>query len=633
MSESVARESFASSEDTFKLPRISIEDSISKLDVVDRLHDLPSASANIEECHLEETLDGSADQEQLERDGKTITTEDTAHDETIAESQIAEGIDVVPEDWGEEYYQPALGNTIFTLSDRFDRDDAAFFEQIFRIIETDDYVSTYILINAYRRLEKYADRLEEMGIDYKTIDPSRRINPADFCIEGKGNVSKFSPSKTVRAVIKKHFTLRMELDGQDIYWFDGQIFQPDGERKVDLLLCYVVEDLVDAKRISEVIRRVRNELLEHPVIFDGNPYLIGVRNGVVDLLTGKFRAYRPEDLITDKIDVAYDPGAKCPRFTEFLESIQPNAIDRETLKDWFVITAIKQPFPYVLFLLGLGRNGKGIYERLIKRLFGASAFRDMPLIEVAKNNFAAGEFYKKRGWIATETSGKKQAVIDTDFIKSVSGAGTIDANRKYKSRVQFEGYFQVIIDTNNMPPIEDTSRGWMERFCKQSFPYVFVDNPDPNNPLEKKKDPNLLDKLTSDEELSGILNMIISRAPKIIKSETITKRPAAELFSEYTRQSASAATFLEEFCEYDLLRYPLPEITEDIYEAYKEWCSYLVGEVVNDKVFGKEIREFCNGQKPKRLRVDGKKKTAYVGLVFHKDEVEKNIEALRGTKN
>ena len=458
-------------------------------------------------------------------------------------------------------------------------------------------------------------------------DEDEGFSLLDFCFLTDEGKYAFSPTTATKSIIAKS-KLAMTATETDIYRFDGQIYRPDGDRKIDLTLCRVAKDHVLGKNVQEVVRRVKNELLEDPVEFDCNPYLLGVRNGVVDLRTGEFRDYLPEDLITYQIDVTYDPAARCPRYVQFLEEIQPNVTDRLTLVDWFPATAIRKPLPYVLFLLGLGRNGKGIYERLIKRFFGSSAFRDMALSEVTKNNFAAGNFYKKLGWIATEQSGKKKATIGTDFIKLVTGFGSIDADRKNLSRIQFEAYFQTIVDTNAMPKIEDTSIGWMERFCKQDLPYVFVSNPDPKNPLEKKKDPHLFSKLTTDEELSGILNLLIWRAKETCETEAITKRPASELFNEYAKQSASVSTFCDLFLEYEegLTEPNIP--TVDIYEAYKKWCSYLVGEVVDEGYFGRYLRRLCNSRQPSRPRRGTQRLTAYPGLLFHEDKVTIAIEAL-----
>lgn len=454
------------------------------------------------------------------------------------------------------------------------------------------------------------------------------IQLSDLCYE-TDNGWKFSPAMAVDFFLSEKLTLRMSKSEPEIFIFDGRVYKPEGDRQIDRMICNTVGDRANNRTIQEVTRRIKNELLEDPVEFDPDPFLLGIRNGVADLNTGKVRAYCPEDLITDMIDVEYDPTAKCPVFLKFLESSAPHISDRLTLIDWFVATAIREPLPYVLFLLGLGRNGKGIYEKLIKRFFGEKNFRDMALAEVARNNFAAGEFYKKRGWIASEQSGKKKTTIGTDFMKLTSGDGTIDSDRKNKTRIQFKPFFQTIVDTNAMPKIEDTSVGWMERFIKVDLPFIFVMNPDPENPVEKKRDPHMYRQMATDEELSGILNLILWRAPDIAKSMSIHKRSSCQMFAEYAVQSSSVSSFCEAFCEYDanLLSVRIP--TKDIYMIYHQWCSALVGEVVDEAYFGRYLKRFCDGRSSVRGKdADGKNYTTYPGLMFDKEAAIETIESM-----
>jgi len=453
---------------------------------------------------------------------------------------------------------------------------------------------------------------------------------ADLTYKKDGELKKarFSPTFAAQAVLEK-MPLAMSEESDEIYRFTGQIYRPDGARIIDCELCEAAGDLFTDFQRRETLRRVSNHLLNQPVKFDPNPYHLGVKNGVADLLTGEVRDYRAEDLITDQIPVSYDPAARCPAFLAFIESITPNISDRITLIDWFVATAIKEPLAYVLFLLGLGRNGKGIYEKLLKRFFGQAAFRDMPLAEIGKSNFAAGGFYKKRGWIASET-GKRKENIGTDFIKLTSGNGVIDSDRKNKSRIQFEPYFQTVVDTNTMPQIDDSSRGWKERFVKVDLPYIFLADPDANNPLERLRDPCLIDKLTTEAELSGILNLLLFRSRAIGKSGQIHKRPGSEMFVEYNEQSSSVATFLENFCEYieDGISFETP--LEPIYEAYREWCGYKVGEVVDIRYFGKQLKNFCGGVEPRRSKTkDRKNIKLYRRLNFDSCKCNEAIEALR----
>lgn len=464
----------------------------------------------------------------------------------------------------------------------------------------------------------------------KKAAPIELEEVADITYDEDGEIEKvrFSPTYAARAVLEK-MPLAMSADSEDIYHFTGQIYKPEGARIIDRALCEAAGDLNTSDKLKETLRRIKNELLSKPVAFEPNPYLLGVNNCVADLITGEVREYRPEDLLIEQIDVTHAPDARCPAFLAFLESITPNVSDRITLIDWFAATAIKEPFCYVLFLLGLGRNGKGIYEKLIKKFFGKTAFRDMPLAEVAKNNFAAGGFYRKRGWIASET-GKRKASIGTDFIKLTSGNGSIDGDRKNQSRIQFEPYFQTVVDTNTMPKIEDSSIGWQERFVKVDLPYIFVANPDKANPLERQRDPALYEKLSTPSELSGILNLLLFRSKAIGKSGQIHKRAGPEMFAEYSQQSSSVATFLDMFCEFvdDGLEFWTP--SGPVYEAYCTWCGFKVGEVVEKAYFGRQLKKFCGGYAPKQPKdKDRKTITAYRGLKFDKTRYDSAIETLQ----
>ena len=62
--------------------------------------------------------------------------------------------------------------------------------------------------------------------------------------------------------------------------------------------------------------------------FDGDPLLLAVANGVIDLRTGALAQARPEQKLTKALAVAYDPTARCPRFVRFLTEIFPNGHPR-----------------------------------------------------------------------------------------------------------------------------------------------------------------------------------------------------------------------------------------------------------------------------------------------------------------
>jgi phage/plasmid-associated DNA primase len=290
-----------------------------------------------------------------------------------------------------------------------------------------------------------------------------------------------------------------------------------------------------------------------------------------------------------------------------------------------------------MFLIGRGRNGKGVYEYVLQCLYARTSFSFIGLEEINRSNFAKAFLIGKRGLIVSEVgddSKRSKGFIPTHFLKLASGDGFIDSDRKNTTRIQFPPAFKATIDTNDMPTIADTSRGWAERFCKADLPYHFVDNPDTDNPREKKKDPHLKAKLTTPEELSGILNLIIYRAMEICKTETIIKRSGSEMVAEYQVQSGSVKAFLEKYCEYvPYLNGALVEAgwyLDEIYQAYSDWCTHpgINADKVDDKRFGSSVKKFCSGAHSTKERVGAKQRRKYRGLMFFKENYEKDMESL-----
>ena len=263
-------------------------------------------------------------------------------------------------------------------------------------------------------------------------------------------------------------------------------------------------------------------------------------------------------------------------------------------------------------------------------------------LNVKNNRFAGIGLYHKRGQIVSEAgedNKKGKRTISTNYLKNATGDGIIDTDQKNLGRIQFKPYYKATIDSNDMPVIEDTSKGWMERFCKADLPFQYVDNPDPvNHPMERKKDPKLFEKLTTESELSGILNLIIERTIVISKTMTITRRSGEEMFNEYRQQSNSVMTFIEKFCDYREMGDSRNNIFFDIvYKAYENWCNILVCDRVDERRFGASIKKFCGNRDPERVHVvseDGRnlKKRIYRGLVFDTNRYQAHLDHYRTIK-
>jgi len=431
-----------------------------------------------------------------------------------------------------------------------------------------------------------------------------------------------------KEILEKMPIVMEEGDDDTIYWFDGDIYRPDGITEVDIVFSTVGGDQASNFALSEVMRRVKNYLKRNRrVTMNPYPYLLGVENGVVDLRTGELIESRPEFYMTSKIPVEYDPTAKCPQFFNYLEGITPDVIDRLTLIDFGATLAIKKSMPFMLFLLGLGRNGKKVYENILRKLYGMEKFSAIRIDELNNSRFAIGDLKDKYGLIVTETGkNRSRNILDTQTLKKITGGDLLDSDRKNRSRIKFEAYCKPIIDTNIMPIIDDRSRGLEERFVKISLPYTFVHNPKEDRPEEKKKDPKMYDLTTTPEELKGILNVIVERAEEILKTEEIIRKDPEKSFEEYHDQSSSVTAFFDLFCDFDSSYETCPFSNLNIYEAFDEWSSVKVAAKVGKKQFLNMLKKFCDMREPVRMKGEASKNRHYQGLTFDCEFFEQYME-------
>lgn len=72
------------------------------------------------------------------------------------------------------------------------------------------------------------------------------------------------------------------------------------------------------------------------------------------------------------------------------------------------------------------------------------------------------------------------------------------ADRKHCQPFEFENYAKLVFSANEIPQSEDTSYAYFRRWIIFFFENVFEGD---NN------DPNLIDRLTTETEMSGLLNL------------------------------------------------------------------------------------------------------------------------------
>jgi putative DNA primase/helicase len=276
--------------------------------------------------------------------------------------------------------------------------------------------------------------------------------------------------------------------------------------------------------------------------WDSDPMLLGVANGVIDLTTGALRDGRQADRITLHMDLNFDPGAKSPRWEQFL---------REVFRgDEALIGFVQQAVGYnltgltseqCLFLCyGTGANGKSTFLEVLRHIWGGygynlpfSAF-ELKARSAISNDIAA--IAGKRLVTALETNESVQ--LNEARIKALTGCDPITARYLYREYAVFPPTAKLWLAFNHLPDAADDSHGFWRRIRLIPFEQQFSG---------EQADKDLLAKLKA--EAPGILNWAL-KGLRMYQQTGLSAPPAVVAASDaYRQESDRLEYFFDEQCE------------------------------------------------------------------------------------
>ena len=194
----------------------------------------------------------------------------------------------------------------------------------------------------------------------------------------------------------------------------------------------------------------------YPVLtgeLNANTMLLNVRNGTIDLRTGKLRPHDPKDLITKMCPVAFDPNARCPRWERFENEVflgDRDLIGYMRRKLGYALTA-DDSIQEIDILHGDGSNGKNVLVDTVYRILGdyaciaddgllmAKRFEDHPT--------GLADLDGRRFVVASETGDGRR--LAESLVKKLTGNGIIKARRMRQDFYEFKRTFKIFLATNH----------------------------------------------------------------------------------------------------------------------------------------------------------------------------------------
>ena len=352
-------------------------------------------------------------------------------------------------------------------------------------------------------------------------------------------------------------------------------------------------------------------------------HLIAVENGVIDLRTLEFKPHDPKYLVIQKLPVRYDPNADCPRIKKFFREVM-HPEDIPVAEEMIGYCLYKDnPFHKAFCVLGDGANGKSTFLMLIRAFLGAENTTSISLQALVDNRFAIAELYGKLANIYADLP--DEALKRTGTFKMVVSGDPITGERKFQPFFTFRPYAKQIFSANKLPEARDDTDAFFRRWILINFPNKFEGD---------KADPNILKKLTTPEELSGLLNLALKGLKRLLEQGHFSYgKTTEELREQYIRMSDSVGAFIMDEIEISSEDF-IPK--KELYSKYCEYCRDNKLPAVSEQTFHKKIHQYVRVE-DYRPRINGKRVTCWKGIRFkqkeEREEETKRLEELTKERN
>lgn len=347
------------------------------------------------------------------------------------------------------------------------------------------------------------------------------------------------------------------------------------------------EDVVKNSIPKEIIYKIQcKTYIERKQL---NPKNILITNNVVIIFNEKgyvIDDFNPKFYCNHKIPVYYDPTKECKEINKFVANIvQP---EYNNLVYEMIAYTIYPDYPISAFFIlnGTGRNGKTKLINLIQAFLGEGNICNVPLQKLVTNSFQLAELYGKKANLFADLPNKP--LDESGILKCLTGGDTITVEKKHKNPFTFKNVAKIIYSANDIPEVRDNTEAFYYRLELIFFPYVF-DVRKRDHPNFKEPDNSIEDKIITQDELSGLLNVCLEKlSPLLIRRCFDSPLNIEEKKRLFDKQSNPIKAFFDE-C---LIAHGSCYITKStLYAKYCEWCNDF-GAIKSDyDVFFKRLKQ------------------------------------------
>jgi len=415
-----------------------------------------------------------------------------------------------------------------------------------------------------------------------------------------------------------HFLTLKSLKGRDkIYVYEQGIYTEKAEELIVETIRNALGEQCSAYDRNETRAIIRDLTIKSIDVFNHQEKLICLANGILSLDTLEFNEHSPTKYFWSKVPVNYDPKATCPKIDKFFSEIV-NESDVQTLYEAIAYCLYPgYPLHKAFMFVGFGENGKTVFLEVAKATLGEENCSGLTLQQLDNSRFATSALIGKLANICADIPSK--GLTKTGTFKALTGNDLIGGEFKFGKHHVFKNVAKLLFSANKIPETKDDTAAFFRRWIIIVFPNVFSAFSKP------KADTHLLEKLTTPEELSGLLNKAVQALKQLLqRGKFHGDKPTAEWREDYIRKSDPVAAFfmdcLEEINDRDIF------ISKaELYEAFVKYCKANKLPSLDNSVFSRKIKAHFELAHDSRKGSRGARETGWSCLKFKQEEIDETV--------
>ena len=313
--------------------------------------------------------------------------------------------------------------------------------------------------------------------------------------------------------------------------------------------------------------------------FDTYTKVLNVKNGLLNIQTGEFREHTPDFLSRIQLPINYDPNVGPVKFIKFMMECLPNQKERMNVYEEFASILLRDSIRLekVYMYVGEGANGKSTFLNVIEFLIGKDNVSNVSIHDLIYGRFSRASLDGKSANIFADISNDELSKIG--ILKAIVSGDPINAEKKGKDPFKLKNYAKLFYSCNQLPEINEDSDAVFRRFIITEWNQQFKG---------EKDNKNLIYELTTEEELSGILNLLIHKSRIILSQQRLSYDQSTDQLRIEWKERADPVQL---FANQNLLKKEgYVAKRSEVYSRYVEYCTKM-------KIIPKSMSEFTKKMK------------------------------------